>query len=124
MGDEVTLTVDGESLKFACAKLFDMTADRALDILTMSEQARWKYGIEPEDVNKAVETIRKALQNTVAFKLVEISKDGKSLGTYYYDATRLLVVTGTATRDYLERIGYTIKILDENQEANHEPDTK
>ena len=39
-----------------------MTTDRALDILAMSEQARWKDGIEPEDVKKAVETIRKALE--------------------------------------------------------------
>ncbi len=120
MGDEVTLTVDGESLKSACTKLFGMTADRALDILAMSEQARWKDGIEPEDANKAIETIRKALQNTVAFKLVEVSKDGKSFGTYYYDATRLLVVTSAATKDYLERHGCTIKILDENKEVSHE----
>ena len=39
-----------------------MTTDRALDILAMSQQARWKDGIEPEDVKKAVETIRKALE--------------------------------------------------------------
>ena len=37
-----------------------MTTDRALDILAMSEQARWREGIEPEDVSKAVETIREA----------------------------------------------------------------
>lgn len=40
-----------------------MTTDRAMDILAMSAQARWKDGIEPEDVNKAVETIKKALQS-------------------------------------------------------------
>ena len=39
-----------------------MIADRALDILMMSEQARWRDGIEPEDVDKAVETIREALE--------------------------------------------------------------
>ena len=39
-----------------------MTADRALDILAMPQQARWKDGIEPEDVNKAVETIREAIK--------------------------------------------------------------
>lgn len=124
MGDEATLTVDDKSLKSACNKLFDMTTDRALDILAMSEQARWKDGIEPEDVNKAVETIRKALQNTVAFKLVEVFRGNRSLGTYYYDETRLLVVASAVTKDYLKRHGYTIKILDENQEGNNEPDTK
>ncbi len=120
MGDELTLTVDDKSLKSACTKLFDMTADRALDILAMSEQARWKDGIEPEDVNKAVETIRKVLQNTVAFKLVEVFRGNRSLGTYYYDETRLLVMTSTATRECLERRGYTIKILDEKVEVSNE----
>lgn len=120
MTDEVTLTVDNESLKSACAKIFDTTADRALDILAMSEQARWKDGIEPEDVSKAVETIKRALQNTVAFKLVEVFRGNRSLGTYYYDETRLLVVASAVTKDYLERHGYTIKILDENKEVNNE----
>ena len=40
-----------------------ITTDRALDILAMSEQARWADGIEPEDVDKAVKTIRKALES-------------------------------------------------------------
>lgn len=114
MGDEVTLTVDDKSLKSACAKLFDMTTDRALDILAMSEQARWKDGIEPEDVNKAIETIKRALQNTVAFKLVEISKDGTRVGFCYYDETRLLIFPSFVTREYLERLGFTIKILNKN----------
>ena len=45
-----------------------MTTDRALEILEMSEQARWKDGIESEDVNKAVETIRKELEEVEKYK--------------------------------------------------------
>ena len=39
-----------------------MTTNRALDILIMSEQACWDNGIDSIDVDKAVETIRKALE--------------------------------------------------------------
>ena len=93
-----------------------MTTDRALDILAMSGQARWKDGIEPEDVNKAVETIRKALQSRVTLKKVELFKGEESMGTCYYDESRLLLITGTVTRGYLERRGYTVKMLDEEAE--------
>ncbi len=46
-----------------------MTADRALDILAMSEQARWREGIEQEDVNEAIETIRNNLSDNVLGKI-------------------------------------------------------
>ena len=93
-----------------------MTPDRALDILTMSEQARWKDGIEPEDEKKAVETIRKALQSKGTLRRVEIFKGKEKIGIYYYDESRQLIVTGTTTRAYAERNGYTVKMLDEEAE--------
>lgn len=47
-----------------------MTTDRALDILAMSEQARWREGIEPEDESKAVETIREALRSKLSVNVL------------------------------------------------------
>lgn len=48
-----------------------MTADRALDILAMSEQARWREGIEPEDERKAIETIREALRSKLSVDVLD-----------------------------------------------------
>ena len=91
-----------------------MSTDRALEILAMSEQARWADGIEPEDVDRAVETIRKALQSVPATtKIIELANDRGQVGTYYYDETRQLIFTSGITRDYAERHGFTIKIPDE-----------
>ena len=39
-----------------------MTTDKALEILSMSEQARWNNGYDVFDVDKAIETIREVLE--------------------------------------------------------------
>ena len=93
-----------------------MSTNRALEILAMSEQARWTEGIEPEDVEKAVETIRKALQSRPATtKIIELTNDkGQRVGSYYYyDETRQLIFTGVMARAYAERQGFTIKMPSE-----------
>ena len=95
-----------------------MTADRALDILAMSKQARWREGIEPEDVNKAVETIRKELQSkpstkVIGTKIIELVDKKGIASPYYYDETRLLIFTGAMTLDCAQRIGFTVKTSNE-----------
>lgn len=90
-----------------------MTTDKALEILEMSEQARWREGYEGEDVKKAVETIRKALQSKCTLKRVELFKGEESAGICYYDESRLLIITDGVIRSYLERHGYTVKMRDE-----------
>ena len=69
-----------------------MTADRALDILAMSEQARWREGIEPTDEKEAIETIREALKADKWIPVSERLPDKNVLVMTYVD-------TGT-TRTY------------------------
>lgn len=58
-----------------------MTTDRALDILAMSEQACWDNGIDSIDVDKAVETIRKALEQKPCW--IPVSEQlPEEVGTY------------------------------------------
>ena len=45
-----------------------MTTDKALEILGMSEQARWRSGYEPTDEKEAIETIREALEQSDRYK--------------------------------------------------------
>lgn len=45
-----------------------MTTDKALEILGMSEQARWRSGYEPTDEKEAIETIREALEQSNRYK--------------------------------------------------------
>ena len=76
-----------------------MTTDKALEILEMSEQARWREGYETEDVKEAIETIRKELQSkpstkVIGAKIIELVDKEGIASTYYYDETRLLIFTG------------------------------
>ena len=95
-----------------------MTTDKALEILGMSGQARWSEGYEKEDVEEAIETIKKALQSkpstkVIGTKIIELVNDKGQAGTYYYDETRLLIFTGAMTREYAERRGFIVKTPNE-----------
>ena len=63
-----------------------MTTDKALEILEMSEQARWKDGYEGKDVEEAVKTIREALkQGNVLDKIkveIEMMNSSAYMGEY------------------------------------------
>ena len=95
-----------------------MTTDKALEILEMSEQARWQDGYEEEDVEEAVETIKKALQSKpsteiIGTQIIELVDEEGIASPYYYDKTRLLIFTGAMTLEYAQKIGFTVKIPSE-----------
>lgn len=89
-----------------------MTTDRALDILAMSEQARWREGIEPEDENKAIETIREALRSKLSVDVLDKIK--AEIKEWYWQADKQALAKDPCVVDSM--IDLFIRTIDKYKE--------